>query len=378
MWRLRLRLASDDAVYGEVLQRWSQALPESALCLSARARWHERRGELEQARLLAEQALASNPGLATAQLLLLRAEVASDPESALRRIARIRPREDDAAARRSLLAYRGLAADRLGRYADALADWSRMAMVIAASHPLPMPESAQLAPGGKVEGRLLWAPPGVAMEPVLSAVAQVAPERLLAERARAPQRREDGFGVRRFKPTHENAGSGERWQASLRALGHEPAQAIDWLPHFDGYTAAALSGAHTVACLIDPRDALLNWMVFGSTADYVFLPDSKQDADWMAQCLEALADHRDANPLAVTVLNIDTLAEQADSLAAQLQSALALSSAPDPSQLARSPESSPALPMRFPAGHWRHYREVLAEAFARLTPVAQRFGYPAE
>ena len=33
-------------------------------------------------------------------------------------------------------------------------------------------------------------------------------------------------------------------------------------------------------------------------------------------------------------------------------------------------------PARFPAGHWRAYAEPLAEAFAVLTPVALRLGYP--
>ena len=33
---------------------------------------------------------------------------------------------------------------------------------------------------------------------------------------------------------------------------------------------------------------------------------------------------------------------------------------------------------RLPAGHWRHYRESLAEEFALLAPVAARLGYPAE
>ena len=32
--------------------------------------------------------------------------------------------------------------------------------------------------------------------------------------------------------------------------------------------------------------------------------------------------------------------------------------------------------MRFPAGHWREYAQVLAEPFALLAPVAVRLGYP--
>jgi len=32
-------------------------------------------------------------------------------------------------------------------------------------------------------------------------------------------------------------------------------------------------------------------------------------------------------------------------------------------------------PARFPAGHWRNYRDVLSAAFDQLTPVAVRLGY---
>jgi len=33
---------------------------------------------------------------------------------------------------------------------------------------------------------------------------------------------------------------------------------------------------------------------------------------------------------------------------------------------------------RFPPGHWRHYRDVMSAAFAQLTPIAVRLGYPEE
>ena len=33
---------------------------------------------------------------------------------------------------------------------------------------------------------------------------------------------------------------------------------------------------------------------------------------------------------------------------------------------------------RLPAGHWRRYRDVMGAAFAQLTPVAVRLGYPEE
>jgi hypothetical protein len=33
-------------------------------------------------------------------------------------------------------------------------------------------------------------------------------------------------------------------------------------------------------------------------------------------------------------------------------------------------------PAHFAPGHWRNYRQALAEEFAALTPVALRMGYP--
>ena len=33
---------------------------------------------------------------------------------------------------------------------------------------------------------------------------------------------------------------------------------------------------------------------------------------------------------------------------------------------------------RFPPGHWRNYRDVMSAAFAKLTPIAVRLGYPEE
>ena len=35
-------------------------------------------------------------------------------------------------------------------------------------------------------------------------------------------------------------------------------------------------------------------------------------------------------------------------------------------------------PAHFPTGHWRKFQGALGDAFALLTPVAQRLGYPAD
>ena len=62
----------------------------------------------------------------------------------------------------------------------------------------------------------------------------------------------------------------------------DPATTVDWLPHLDGYTLAALRGARWLALLTDPRDAFLNWLIHGSLQNYLPAPELGQAADWMA------------------------------------------------------------------------------------------------
>ncbi len=50
--------------------------------------------------------------------------------------------------------------------------------------------------------------------------------------------------------------------------------------------------------------------------------------------------------------------------------------APNARALSRPNLALGGMPNQFPAGHWRHYREAFEEAFAMLTPVAVRLGYP--
>jgi hypothetical protein len=78
----------------------------------------------------------------------------------------------------------------------------------------------------------------------------------------------------------------------------------------------------------------------------------------------------------VHVVKIDALDTQAESIGSQLQQALALDAAPDSGTLSRPNRALGGMANQFPAGHWRHYRDAYSEAFAVLTPVAVRLGYP--
>jgi len=306
----------------------------------------------------------------------LRQEVRDNPEAALDRLSALAQRASSPEAQRMVLAWIGLVSDRLGRYAEAAEAFTRMAQIVPPLKTLPIPYAASDVPETGAEGRLLWAPVGARIEPVLNALAPVLGARLLADRNQPSPARDDGFGAFRAEPGTEYAGSAFSWRTGVQALGLQPAEAVDWLPQWDGYTAAALAGTELTALIIDPRDALINWLVFGSAQSYVFLPKIPQSAKWLAAGLYALAETIDHGPQTVHVIRIDAPETDALAIAAQLQSALATDAAPDASVLATPVLALGGMPNRFPAGHWRNYRDAFADAFAVLTPLSVRLGYP--
>lgn len=358
------------------ISRWLTACPGSGAALEALAVHAEATGELPAATAAADAALAISGALPLAQFVKLRQEVRDNPEAALDRLSALAQRASSPEAQRMVLAWIGLVSDRLGRYAEAAEAFTRMAQIVPPLKTLPMPYAARDVPETGAEGRLLWAPVGARIEPVLNALAPVLGARLLADRNQPSPARDDGFGAFRAEPGTEYAGSAFSWRTGVQALGLQPAEAVDWLPQWDGYTAAALAGTELTALIIDPRDALINWLVFGSAQSYVFLPKIPQSAKWLAAGLYALAETIDHGPQTVHVIRIDAPETDALAIAAQLQSALATDAAPDASVLATPLLALGGMPNRFPAGHWRNYRDAFAEAFAVLTPLSVRLGYP--
>ena len=366
LWKVRLNVAG---MLGEeakpVLDRWFKAMPQSAACLEMLSAYHDAQGQPEQAGQYADQALAINPELYTANLHKLRAEFRDDPALSLARAERLLAQAKDGPARRTLLGWRGLSLDALGRHAEAAGVWREMVRLPVPGQVLPPPAvPAGEAPAGKIDGLLLWSPPGVRAEFVLrQAKSQLGPK-LRLDRI-GSEADGDGYGVRRRAPGHPEAGTASRWEASLRAAGLDPAESRDWLPHVDAYTFATLGGAKVLVLLTDPRDALLNWMLHGSLQNYHFLPEISRSAQWLADVLEAVADEAEVSGR-IDLVRLDADAGEA---AQRIEQALGLES-PLPGVFGPG--------QRLPAGHWRHYRESLAEEFALLAPVAARLGYPAE
>ena len=375
----QLRCALEDGISGDnkaLIDRWLAARPQSGAALEALAVHAEIRGDLTAATTAAEAALAVSEAHPMAQFVKLRQEVRDNPEAALDRLALLAQRARSPEAQRMVLAWIGLASDRLGRYADAADAFTRMSQIVLPLKALPTPYPARDVPETGADGRLLWAPVGARIEPVLNALVPVLGARLLADRNQPSPARDDGFGAFRAEPGTEYAGSAFSWRTGVQALGLQPAEVVDWLPQWDGYTAAALAGTELTALIIDPRDALINWLVFGSAQSFVFHPKIKQSAKWLAAVFQAVADTIAQGPQAVHVIRIDAPGTDAPAIAAQLQSALAMDAAPDATVLATPVLALGGMPNQFPAGHWRNYRSSFAEAFDLLTPAAVRLGYP--
>ena len=363
-----------------VIDRWLEQRPDSPLAPEALAVYLEAKGDLAGAEAAVDKALQASEAFAMAQFVKLRQELRSnDPAAALKRAQALATRATTAESQRMILGWLGLIHDRLGEYPQAAQTFIQMASYALNQKPLPALRAAQAVPeSDPVEGFLLWAPTGARIERVLNALYPVLGARLLADRGDPSPARMDGFGWFRTPPGSETAGSALSWRSGIAALGLDSVRCVDWLPQWDEYTGAALSGTHFTAVLIDPRDALLNWMVFGSAQAYQFPPASEVAADWLSETFSAVAKRLEQDADSATLIRIDAIDTDANGIALQLQQALPLDALPAAESLAQPILALGGMPNQFPAGHWRNYREAFAEAFSRLTPVAVRLGYPAD
>lgn len=377
LWQLRFGFESSFNPDSQpFIERWLAQQPNSAKAHEAYAVMAEGQGRFGLAGEQADAALALSEAVPLAHFVKLRQELRENPAAAKQRLAGLAERAQAPEAQRMVLGWMGITDDRLGSYAEAAQAFLKMAQFVLPGKTLPTPFPAEQVPESDARGHLLWAPPGLRIERVLNVLAPILGERLLADRNQASAAREDGFGADRFAPGTEQAGSALSWRMGIAALGLQPETCVDWLPHWDAYTSAALQGTRLTALVIDPRDALLNWMVFGSAQSFVFHPKIKQAAKWLSVVHHAVADSLEANPDAVTLLRFDNVDSDAETLAGQLQQALDLPERPSAEQMAAPVMALGGMPNQFPSGHWRHYKNAMADAFEILTPVAVRLGYP--
>ena len=375
LWSMRTAMTSHQLeATQQLLQRWLAALPESPQAHEALAQVHENIGDLDAAEASADVALAYEKNLPFAQFIKLRAELRKDPKQALSRLEILEGAATNAESERMVFAWRGLAYDKLQQYDKAADSFCQMTQRALAQYQLPQILPTHANDNANIAGTLLWAPTGTRIEIVLQTLSQALGGRLLADR-NLPNARDDGFGHIRGLVGTPQAGTAERWQGVIRQADLEPDTVVDWIPHFDGYTASELKGTRTLAVISDPRDALINWMVFGSAQAYAFHPNENISAEWLAQTCEAFADHFEKNPDLVSIVKIDALPEQAASVAQALQVALGLDEMLDANILALQVKARGGFDNQFASGHWRHYRDYFKTAFDRLTPVAMRLGY---
>jgi tetratricopeptide (TPR) repeat protein len=354
--------------------RWLEQLPDSAGALQARAVAAEVIGDLGAAEASADLALRLSPQRVEAQFIKLRAELRQAPEAALARGERLLSAATNLNATRSALIWKGFALDRLGRCEEAALAWLEARRLPTAARPLPEPNPPAPTPQPSDDGvppRLLWGPPGSAVERVAATLQGIEGFSMLDDRfGRFP--RQDGLGPERSDGAMATQAG---WRLVAERSRVDVARALDWLLHYDARHAAQLPDARLLAVLADPRDLLLGWLAYGSRQEYYF-PGAVEAAGWLAPALEPLAARLElARPGDLILRDTDLLdaAQSAERIAAfcDLPGQVAAD------RLARSATGLGGLPLGFAPGRWRAYAGALDEAFALLGPIAARLGYPA-
>lgn len=338
LWLLRGALAGN---LGEdpkaVLDRWIEAMPESAAAWEQRVQFHDVAGQAEAALEAARRALALVPGLPNASVVVARALIDADPAAALAQLEAVRAQPASVHAARSVLGWRALALDRLGRHDEAARVMRGIARFQVPEHqPLPQPQAASGEPR-PAAGTVLWSLPGVRTDLLLASITEAL---------------------------------GARIRPRAEALGEGDATAVAFLPFVDGQAVHQLDGATWLATVCDPRDALLNWLMFGSTQNLRTAPDLRDTAQWMVASARALLELAEREPERVQFLRQD------GDVGAEAARAARLLGVPVADAAFAAPTGPGPAP--FPAGHWRHYRQAFAEEFAILAPLAQGLGYPAD
>jgi tetratricopeptide (TPR) repeat protein len=374
LWAHRLAVVDGNAGdFSLHIEKWLRAVPDSALAMQARATLAEQTGALDAAEAAADIAIARDPMLFDAALIKLRATLRRDPASAIERADALFAIVADPPTRRLCKAIRGFALDRLERHAEAVADWAEGAAILG--NPIPLPPNrpaVTAAPEASGAGaHFLWGLPGSQVFAVATLLRSVPGLHLLDDRFGTGSR-PDGLWPPR---ADGSVATPTVWRSFLERRGFDIAQVVDWLPHWDECIASALPEARLLVVLDDPRDLLLNWFVFGAPQAGPQPPE--HTARWLAQVLEPLAKRIEHGDPRICRVGGEALATEPEAVAARLRGFFSLAAEPRAETLANLGIGPGGLPSSFPPGHWRHYAEPLAAAFALLAPVAQRLGYPA-
>ncbi|MDQ3511268.1 MAG: tetratricopeptide repeat protein [Pseudomonadota bacterium] len=385
LWLARLsveRPQNDPAAALAVARRWHEAMPDSLPANEALLALLDAAGEPEQAEAIALAITELEPGHTRAELRVIDGLMQRDTDGAMARLESLLARAEDPMVRRSLRQLVGRTLDIAGQHEAAAATWAEVhAEVVAERLPLvppsapitQWPEHAPLpdpAPGVL----LLWGAPGSLVERV-AAVLQAAGTPIRADRygSTPPGDAMQSYGTPQalVDGSLQGADLVALWRQALGDRQAADGNIIDWLLWWDNALLLALRPhlpeAQLLVALRDPRDMLLEWLASGSPAPFA-LESPLIGAQWLAQVLGQVADLQEQSLFPHLLLKLDDIANDPTGLAQEVANALQIR--------VIAPSTSGPVKQGMAAGHWRQFSQPLAEAFAVLTPVAVRLGYP--
>ncbi|GAB3043889.1 tetratricopeptide repeat protein [Stenotrophomonas tumulicola] len=387
LWLARLAVegvGSEGAV--AVGERWLAAMPAHLPALETRMRLHDMNGERDAAEAMAERIVALEPGRISGETRLVDGLVTRDPAAAAARVqALIDVAEGQ--AKQDLRTWLGEVHDRAGQRREALRTWlelhadnvaNRLPLPPQAKSPASWPALGELPaaePGKPVAAPMfVWGAPGSHVERVVTTLMGATPVVRTDRFASSPPH--DAF---QNYHTLQDLASGtlapealvERWREQLRVRGLANDTVIDWLLWWDNALLWALRPqlphGRLLAVLRDPRDMLLDWIAYADPAPFA-VNSVAEASEWLVRALSQLATLHEQDLYPHMFLRIDSVGNNPQAMADLLQETFGV----------RMPPAQRIGTPRFPPGHWRHYREVMASAFEQLTPVAVRLGYPEE
>lgn len=381
LWWARIGLEPSDSEAAHVLvNRWLTAMPGHVPALETQMLIHDRSGRPEAAEEIARRIVEIEPGRSSGELRIFDALMARDPLAALVHVEGLIKKAADSATRQVLEGLKGRAQDAAGQYLDAASTWAAVAKERAPNLlPLWQPTAARedwpalvsLPEGTPPRHLFLFGLPGSGVE-AMAAVMSYSTLYFRADRfGRTPP--QDGLqSYNTIAALDSGSLKGEAliagWHQLLESRWVYEGNLIDWLPWWDNALLHAmrphLPGAVVMFVIRDPRDMLLDWLAFGSAIP-LSLQEVPQAAEWLALVLEQIATLHEQQLFPHHLLRADDSVSDTAVAARVLGDALQ-------TQFPPPPVTGPG---RFKPGHWRHYVEALAPAFARLTPVAVRLGY---
>ncbi|MEN1925373.1 tetratricopeptide repeat protein [Luteimonas sp. MJ293] len=387
LWRVRFSLETDLVPAGAVVDRWLEALPEAADAHEAKARLHTLAGDADAAEAALRKALEVAPDHLSAQGRLLDFLAARDPGEAVEFVKSLAQRATGIPQQQwEVHRWLGRAHDLAGDHVNAVQAWSEAhARVDPNGERLfAVPEltdaKARRVPAAAVPGEapalaFLIGLPGSGVASVARLLDNVVPV-FLSDRmgARPPLDPFQAFAAA-LRLTDGSLGpvtAVEQWRQTLPARGlSADGPVIDWLPHWDNalldVIGAHLPQAQLWIAVRDPRDMLLDWLSSGGHLP-LRMGSPEAAARWLALALAHMAELSERSLHPHVLLRLDDHVNSPRAMAGHVTDALGLSLPEPPEHLFGS--------RRYPAGHWRAYAAPLAEAFAELTPVAVRLGYP--